>query len=185
MLCHIWTLSVDLHTAKDQLEQWKQIFQVIMRIWPSKQESLTYLRFLMPLKLKALTQILIGEQRHFNNGTQLNGKAFEELSSYSFQTQSRAKRPLSARLTHVHAPTVDDTGCDLRVARETWEITSLSQRQQLLLTWPWNHREKTHTRRHTHTQFVVINVSLKQNLDSIYSWWNMQCLLFSSDANLS
>lgn len=69
------------------------------------------LRILMPLKFKDLVQILIGEQRIFNNSTQLNGKAIEEqLSPHSFQTQSRAKRSLSASLTHAHTPTVDDTG---------------------------------------------------------------------------
>lgn len=65
----------------------------------------------MALTFKDLIQILIGEQRLFDNSTQLNGKALEEQSSpHSFQTQSRAKRTLSASLTHT--PLVDDTGCD-------------------------------------------------------------------------
>lgn len=76
-------------------------------------------RILLPLKFKDLVQILIGEQRLFNKSTQLNGKAIEEqLSPKSFQTQSRAKRCLSASLTRAHTPTVDDTGCDFGLPRK-------------------------------------------------------------------
>lgn len=69
-------------------------------------------------------------------------EAFEgRPSPHSFQTQSKHREdPECWPLT----PTVDDTGCDFRLLGETWEITLLSQRQQLLLTWPKRDQPREH-----------------------------------------
>lgn len=65
--------------------------------------------------------------------------------------------------TYTHTPTVDDTGWDFGLLGKHWEITSLSQPPQLLLTWL-----KKSQRANTDTQ-KFLNVSLKQKLESIYS----------------